>query len=478
MDEREFDDFYAASFQRITGQVYAMIGNRDEAQECVQEAFARAWAHRKKIDKAEHPEAWVRTTAYRLAVSRWRRTTRGRRPTDRAVGAAVEAAPPSDPPRRPRGRPQAASRGAAAGAGAAPHRGPPGPRRRPRGRRPRRNHQGPAQPGPRGTRRTARRRRTRRPPGRSEPCLTRIDELENFSIPGPPMTPLPAAEVRRRGTRIRRRNNALADRRRPRRRRGHRHPVRACSPATRPSSAAARAPDRRSTWVQEIPADFDLGRPACRDGTRRRTPAAIELHPACGEHRVVHGRTRGRPTSTGVELRRAELRRAAGTARWRSTPTTTTPTAAFTTSCATRVADCPRRRQDGGTRQRGSRRRPPAADESFVYTNQVDGRRARVRPHRLSGRPGRQRALPRQRPLDRRWRPGRRADDRPTGGELGGGDRAAVRVLGDRLRSTSSPRTPPSSAASTIPDDFALDGRPADRGRRAEPRRTTSPTST
>ena len=96
MDEREFDDFYTASFQRITGQVYAMIGNRDEAQECVQEAFARAWAHRRKLDRTEHPEAWVRTTAYRLAVSRWRRTVRGRRPADRAMGAPTEAAPPGE----------------------------------------------------------------------------------------------------------------------------------------------------------------------------------------------------------------------------------------------------------------------------------------------------------------------------------------------------------------------------------------------
>jgi RNA polymerase sigma-70 factor, ECF subfamily len=96
MDEREFDDFYAASFQRITGQVYAMIGNRDEAQECVQEAFVRAWAHRRKLEKAEHPEAWVRTTAYRLAVSRWRRTVLGRRPTDRALGTALETAAPSE----------------------------------------------------------------------------------------------------------------------------------------------------------------------------------------------------------------------------------------------------------------------------------------------------------------------------------------------------------------------------------------------
>ncbi|ABL83087.1 MULTISPECIES: SigE family RNA polymerase sigma factor [unclassified Nocardioides] len=96
MDELEFDEFYSASFQRIVGQVYAMIGNRDEAQECVQEAFARAWAHRRKLDRAEHPEAWVRTTAYRLAVSRWRRTARGRRPVDRALGAPTETAPPSE----------------------------------------------------------------------------------------------------------------------------------------------------------------------------------------------------------------------------------------------------------------------------------------------------------------------------------------------------------------------------------------------
>jgi RNA polymerase sigma-70 factor (ECF subfamily) len=96
MEEREFDDFYTASFHRITGQVYAMIGNHDEAQECVQEAFARAWAHRRRLDRVEHPEAWVRTAAYRLAVSRWRRTVRGHRPVDRAVGPPTENAAPSE----------------------------------------------------------------------------------------------------------------------------------------------------------------------------------------------------------------------------------------------------------------------------------------------------------------------------------------------------------------------------------------------
>lgn len=93
MDEREFDEFYAASFRRLTNQIFAMIGDRDEAQECVQEAFVRAWAHRRSLARADHPEAWVRTTAYRLAVSRWRRMTRGRRPPDRAVAPPLSTPP-------------------------------------------------------------------------------------------------------------------------------------------------------------------------------------------------------------------------------------------------------------------------------------------------------------------------------------------------------------------------------------------------
>ena len=93
MDEAQFDEFYTASFRRVVSQVYAMIGDLDEAHECVQEAFARAWAHRRKLDRAQYPEAWVRTTAYRLAVSRWRRTVRARRAPARALSASLTADP-------------------------------------------------------------------------------------------------------------------------------------------------------------------------------------------------------------------------------------------------------------------------------------------------------------------------------------------------------------------------------------------------
>jgi RNA polymerase sigma-70 factor, ECF subfamily len=96
VDEQEFDALYDASFQRLTAQLYAMVGDLEEARDCVQEAFVRAWSHRRRLDLDRQPEAWVRTTAYRLAVSRWRRTTRGRRDPDRALGAAWTTPGPSE----------------------------------------------------------------------------------------------------------------------------------------------------------------------------------------------------------------------------------------------------------------------------------------------------------------------------------------------------------------------------------------------
>lgn len=74
MTETEFDDFYLASFARIVGALYAMTGDLAEAQDVTQDAFIRAWDRRRELSTAQHPEAWVRTVAWRLAVSRWRRT--------------------------------------------------------------------------------------------------------------------------------------------------------------------------------------------------------------------------------------------------------------------------------------------------------------------------------------------------------------------------------------------------------------------
>jgi RNA polymerase sigma-70 factor, ECF subfamily len=79
LDREEFTSFYAASFHRLVGQLHAMTGDRGEAQDAVQEAFARAWACRGRIDRDGSPEAWVRVTAWRIAVSRWQRAREGMR---------------------------------------------------------------------------------------------------------------------------------------------------------------------------------------------------------------------------------------------------------------------------------------------------------------------------------------------------------------------------------------------------------------
>ncbi len=94
MDAAAFDAFYVESFPRLTGQVYAMCGDLTEAQDCVQEAFVRAWDRRRVLDEAQSPEAWVRTVAWRLAVSRWRRSLLALRPPDRARTAPLTTPEP------------------------------------------------------------------------------------------------------------------------------------------------------------------------------------------------------------------------------------------------------------------------------------------------------------------------------------------------------------------------------------------------
>lgn len=76
MTPEEFDGLYNAAATRLVKQVSMLTGDVGEAQDAVQEAFIRAWAHRGRIDGQAGAEAWVRTTAMRIAVSRWRRVRR------------------------------------------------------------------------------------------------------------------------------------------------------------------------------------------------------------------------------------------------------------------------------------------------------------------------------------------------------------------------------------------------------------------
>lgn len=96
MDAAQFDRWYAASFARLVTQLALMTGDRAEAQDCVQQAFVRAWQRRDHLAEVGR-DAWVRQTAYRLAVSRWRRLRRGRELAERTWSPATLAGP--DPAR-------------------------------------------------------------------------------------------------------------------------------------------------------------------------------------------------------------------------------------------------------------------------------------------------------------------------------------------------------------------------------------------
>ncbi len=53
--------------------VYAATGDLAEAEDAVQEAYARAWQRWDRLTAEGDPTPWVRTVALRLAVSSWRR---------------------------------------------------------------------------------------------------------------------------------------------------------------------------------------------------------------------------------------------------------------------------------------------------------------------------------------------------------------------------------------------------------------------
>jgi RNA polymerase sigma-70 factor (ECF subfamily) len=75
-EDDDFERFYAATAGRLVGQVYAITGNLQEAEDAVQEAFVRASLRWGRIRNYDLPEAWVRRVAINLVRSEARRAGR------------------------------------------------------------------------------------------------------------------------------------------------------------------------------------------------------------------------------------------------------------------------------------------------------------------------------------------------------------------------------------------------------------------
>lgn len=72
----EFADFYRKFRDECLRAVLVSVGDRDTAQDLVDEAFARACASWRTVSRHPAPTAWVIRTALNANISRWRRHRR------------------------------------------------------------------------------------------------------------------------------------------------------------------------------------------------------------------------------------------------------------------------------------------------------------------------------------------------------------------------------------------------------------------
>ena len=92
----DFDAFYVASYGRVVGQLFVVLGDLAEAEDVAQEAFTRAAARWSRLRTYEAPEAWVRRVALNQAFTVLRRAKRQLRLLVRIAPAREAPEPPSD----------------------------------------------------------------------------------------------------------------------------------------------------------------------------------------------------------------------------------------------------------------------------------------------------------------------------------------------------------------------------------------------
>ena len=90
MADDGFASFYASSYRRLLGQLFAMTGDLAEAENVLQEAYARAFVRWSRVGAYDLPEAWVRRVAINLAAMA-DRSLCGSRQTGACAGGPVVA---------------------------------------------------------------------------------------------------------------------------------------------------------------------------------------------------------------------------------------------------------------------------------------------------------------------------------------------------------------------------------------------------
>ena len=88
-----FDDMFPELFRAAYKVAFRLLGSREDAADCAQEACARACADWAKLARAGSPLPWVVRVSSNLAIDRWRRSRRARAHEAAFVAATLDPGP-------------------------------------------------------------------------------------------------------------------------------------------------------------------------------------------------------------------------------------------------------------------------------------------------------------------------------------------------------------------------------------------------
>ncbi|MDH3294249.1 MAG: sigma-70 family RNA polymerase sigma factor [Acidimicrobiia bacterium] len=77
--ESEFEDVFLDNYERLVSSLTAIVGDRELARDCVQEAFIKASTRWRKISRYDDPAAWIRRVAINRSRDHLRSSTRRQR---------------------------------------------------------------------------------------------------------------------------------------------------------------------------------------------------------------------------------------------------------------------------------------------------------------------------------------------------------------------------------------------------------------
>jgi len=88
-----FDETFPELFRAAYKVAFRLLGSREDAADCAQEACARACADWRKLSGTGSPLPWVVRVSSNLAIDRWRRSRRARAHEAAFVTAAIDPGP-------------------------------------------------------------------------------------------------------------------------------------------------------------------------------------------------------------------------------------------------------------------------------------------------------------------------------------------------------------------------------------------------